>query len=122
MGLLQQIEGLAGLGQGHVDPAQVDPQTGSQVLNTALSGTGFGGLSGLLEHLSASGLGGPVRSWLNPAAPNQPVDPQQIHQAIGGGELQNIAGQLGISPESALQFLAHHLPGAAAQARGPTEH
>jgi uncharacterized protein YidB (DUF937 family) len=63
-----------------------------------------------------------VRSWLNPAAPNQPVDPNQIKQAIGGGELENIAGRLGVSPESALQFLSHHLPNAAAQARGPTQH
>jgi uncharacterized protein YidB (DUF937 family) len=128
MGLLQQIMGLGGLGQGggqgqtQVDPAQVDPQTGSQVLHSALGGTGFGGVTGLLEHLAASGMGGQVRSWLNPAAPNQPVDPNQIKQAIGGGELENIAGRLGVSPESALQFLSHHLPNAAAQARGPTQH
>jgi uncharacterized protein YidB (DUF937 family) len=122
MGLLQQIAGLGGLGQNKVDPAQVDPQTGSQVLHSALSNTGFGGVSGLLEHLSAAGMGGQVRSWLNPSAPNQPVSPDQVKQAIGPGELEKIAGSLGVSPESAMAFIAHHLPGAAAQARGPTQH
>lgn len=122
MGLLQQIEGLCKPGQNQVDPALVDRQTGGQVLHAALADSGFGGLAGLLEDLSASGLGSQVRSWLNPAAPNQPVSPDQVKEAIGPGELEKIAGTLGVSPESALDFIAHHLPNAAAQARGPTEH
>ena len=65
-------------------------------------------------HLSQAGLGPQVASWINPDAKNQPVDAQQVGQAMGGGELANIAASLGVTPQAAAEFLAQHLPGAAA--------
>jgi uncharacterized protein YidB (DUF937 family) len=98
MGLLDQIEGLAG-----------------GKLHEALGETRFGGLDGLLQHLSQSGLGKEVESWLDPQAKNQPVSPDQVHQAIGGGEIEKIAATLGVPSQTVSTVMAKVLPHAAAQ-------
>jgi len=93
MGLFDQIAGLAG-GQ----------------LHSALGQTRFGGLDGLLQHLSQSGLSGEVASWKDPDQPNQPVNADQVGQALGGGELAKIAASLGVQPQIATELLAKLLP------------
>jgi uncharacterized protein YidB (DUF937 family) len=97
MGLLDQIEGFAG-----------------QKLHSLLGGTRFGGMDGLLQHLSQSGLSGEVASWKDPNQSNQPVNPDQLHQALGG-EVEKIAASLGVPPQAATALLAKILPQAAAQ-------
>jgi uncharacterized protein YidB (DUF937 family) len=113
MGLLDNIKGLFGQ-----DVEKTGVELGSQALHSALGDSRFGDLTGLLQHLSDAGLGGQVSSWLNPRAPNQPVSADQIAGAIGGGELSKIGSTLGVSPETASQFIAQHLPNAAAKAAG----
>jgi uncharacterized protein YidB (DUF937 family) len=109
MGLLDQFAGLFGKGLG-----QLGPEVAPQLLQAVTRDSRFGGMGGLLQHLADSGLGGHVDSWTDPDKPSEPVSANQIQQALGGGELANIAGQLGITPEAASQFLAQHLPAAAA--------
>jgi uncharacterized protein YidB (DUF937 family) len=93
MGLFDQIEGFA-----------------SRELHTALGQTRFGGLDGLLQHLSQSGMGGEVASWKDPDQPNQPVSAGQVGQALGGGELAKIAASFGVQPQVATELLAKLLP------------
>jgi uncharacterized protein YidB (DUF937 family) len=100
MGLFDQIESFAG-----------------RELLAALGQSRFGGLSGLLQHLSQSGLGDEVASWRDPQQPNQPVSPHQVGAAVGGEELEKIAASLGVQPQAASALLAKYLPEATSRAQ-----
>ena len=68
-----------------------------------------GGLSGLVNSLQQGGLAEVVNSWVS-TGQNMPVSGQQLASALGGDRLQNIAAQLGVSPEQASGSLADLLP------------
>ena len=79
-----------------------------------------GGLAGMLETLAANGMGEHVSSWLT-NNPNLPVDPQQIHDALGSEQVQQMAASSGLPVGSFLQQLAQHLPAAASEAAGTAQ-
>lgn len=68
-----------------------------------------GGLAGLVQSLQQGGLAEVVSSWVS-TGQNMPVSAQQLASALGGDQLQNIAAQLGVSPEQASGSLADLLP------------
>lgn len=68
-----------------------------------------GGLAGLVQSLQQGGLAEVVSSWVS-TGQNIPVSAQQLASALGGDQLQNIAAQLGVSPEQASGSLADLLP------------
>ena len=68
-----------------------------------------GGLAGLVQSLQQGGLAEVVSSWVS-TGQNMPVSAQQVASALGGDQLQNIAAQLGVSPEQASGSLADFLP------------
>lgn len=68
-----------------------------------------GGLAGLVQSLQQGGLAEVVSSWVS-TGQNMPVSAQQVASALGGDQLQNIAAQLGVSPEQASGSLADLLP------------
>ena len=68
-----------------------------------------GGLAGLVQSLQQGGLAEVVNSWVS-TGQNLPVSAEQLSSALGGGQLQNIAAQLGVSPEQASGSLADLLP------------
>lgn len=68
-----------------------------------------GGLAGLVQSLQQGGLAEVVNSWVS-TGQNMPVSGQQLASALGGDQLQNIAAQLGVSPEQASGSLADLLP------------
>jgi len=68
-----------------------------------------GGVAGIVQKLSAAGLGQHVQSWVGTGA-NLPVTGDQLHQALGSGAIGQIASQLGISPQQASGSLAQLLP------------
>jgi uncharacterized protein YidB (DUF937 family) len=72
------------------------------------AGTGSGG--GLLGALEGAGLGSIVQSWIG-TGQNQPISPDQVQQALGGGHLQELAQAAGISPAEAAGHLSEILPG-----------
>jgi uncharacterized protein YidB (DUF937 family) len=76
-----------------------------------------GGLAGMLETLAANGLGEHVASWLS-NNPNLPISEQQIHDALGSEQVQQLAASTGLPVGSFLQQLAQHLPAAASEAAG----
>lgn len=68
-----------------------------------------GGLSGLVQQLSSSGLGDVVQSWVGTGA-NLPVSPEQISQALGPDILSSLASKVGLSGDSLNGALAQMLP------------
>ncbi|WP_174301427.1 YidB family protein [Caulobacter sp. S45] len=76
-----------------------------------------GGLAGMLETLAANGLGEHVSSWLS-NNPNLPINPQQIHDALGSQQVRQMAASSGLPVGAFLQQLAQHLPQAASEQAG----
>ena len=68
-----------------------------------------GGLQGIVNQLEQQGLGGTVRSWIAEGA-NQPISPDQIHQAFGSDTLKELAAKAGLSPDTLAAKLSQVLP------------
>ena len=75
-----------------------------------LSNQQTGGLQGLVKQFQSSGLGEQVASWISTGT-NLPVSGDQIKKAFSGGQLGQIASQLGVSENDAAGGLANILPG-----------
>jgi len=103
MGLFDQVVGaLAGGetgGQGGL------LQTVMQLINDPK----IGGLQGLVQSFQQGGLGEIVNSWVS-TGQNLPISAEQIQSVLGGSSLQDMAAQLGMSPEQASGNLADMLP------------
>ena len=68
-----------------------------------------GGVQGIVAQLEKQGLGSTVQSWVGTGA-NQPISPDQVHQAFGGGTLAQLAAKAGINPQELAQKLSQVLP------------
>jgi len=68
-----------------------------------------GGLGGLVEKLSQSGLSQQAASWVGTGT-NLPVSANQISQALGSGPLADLASKFGIDPQQLSGSLAQYLP------------
>jgi uncharacterized protein YidB (DUF937 family) len=68
-----------------------------------------GGVQGIVNQLQQQGLGPTVQSWINDG-PNQPMSPNQVHQAFGADAINAIAARLGMNPQELAQKLSHALP------------
>ncbi|MBU6438197.1 MAG: DUF937 domain-containing protein [Betaproteobacteria bacterium] len=68
-----------------------------------------GGLGGLMQQFQQAGLGQQIESWVG-TGQNLPVSADQISQALGSGQLAQIAQQLGVSDGAAAGQLAQVLP------------
>ena len=104
------IGSLLGGAQGQAAGAQAD---GGQA-------PAAGGMAGMLETLAANGLGEHVSSWLS-NNPNLPIHPDQIRDALGSQQVEQMAASSGLPVGSFLQQLAQHLPAAASEAAGTNQ-
>jgi uncharacterized protein YidB (DUF937 family) len=105
MGLLDDLVGQV---QSKLGPNA--PTTHPDLLSTVLQLlNGAGGLQGLLQKFEQAGLGHIVQSWIG-TGQNLPISPQQLQQVLGSGQVQQIAGKLGLSPDVLAQQLSHVLP------------
>ncbi len=68
-----------------------------------------GGLQGLTEKLSNSGMGKQVQSWIG-TGDNEPISGQQVQQAVDPNELHAMAQNAGMSDEEASEQLAQAMP------------
>jgi uncharacterized protein YidB (DUF937 family) len=68
-----------------------------------------GGVQGIVSQLEQQGLGGTVRSWVGDGA-NQPISPDQIHQAFGADTVKALAAKAGLSPDVLAAKLSQVLP------------
>lgn len=107
MGLLDSVVGALAGGQSGSD----NPLLGivMQLLNKQP-----GGLGGLVQSFQQGGLGEIVNSWVS-TGHNLPISAEQLQSVLGSGQLQQIAAQLGVSPEQASGSLADLLPRAVDQ-------
>ena len=92
-------------------------QQGAATQDGSAQAPAAGGLGGMLETLAANGLGEHVSSWLS-NNPNLPINPQQIHDALGSQQVQQMAASSGLPVGAFLQQLAQHLPQAASEQAG----
>lgn len=67
------------------------------------------GLKGVVDRLSASGLGEQVKSWVGTGA-NLPVSADQIKQALGSDQIERLALKTKLSVEEVTSHLAAALP------------
>jgi uncharacterized protein YidB (DUF937 family) len=102
MGLFDSVVGALAGGQGGGNSGLMDVVM--QLINSQP-----GGLGGLVQSFQQGGLGDIVNSWVS-TGQNLPVSAEQLQSVLGGGALQNIAAQLGVSPEQASGSLAELLP------------
>lgn len=102
MGLLDSVVGALAGGQGGGNNALLDVVM--QLINQQP-----GGLAGLVQSFQQGGLGDIVNSWVS-TGQNLPVSGEQLQAVLGGGTLQNIAAQLGVSNGEAAGGLASILP------------
>src|SRR5574343_513182 len=103
MGLLDSVVGALGGGQSAGGNGLLE--VAMQLLNNPQTG----GLAGLVNAFQQGGLGEVVNSWVS-TGQNLPVSPEQVQSALGNSSLQDIAAQLGVSPEQASGSLAELLP------------
>src|SRR5271154_1994383 len=68
-----------------------------------------GGIQGIVSQLEQQGLGGTVRSWVGTGA-NQPITPDQIHQAFGSDTVKQLAAKMGLHPDELAAKLSSVLP------------
>lgn len=68
-----------------------------------------GGVQGIVTQLEQQGLGATVRSWIGTGA-NQPISPDQIHQAFGSDVISQLAAKVGLSPDVLAGKLSQFLP------------
>jgi uncharacterized protein YidB (DUF937 family) len=68
-----------------------------------------GGVSGIVNQLQQQGLGATVNSWIGTGA-NQPISPDQVHQAFGPEVIGELAAKAGMTPQELAQKLAQVLP------------
>ena len=72
-------------------------------------GAATGGLGDLVEHFRKSGLGKQADSWVA-TGQNEPVDEDQMGQALGPDLLDTLAQQTGLSRAELLKRLSAVLP------------
>ncbi len=106
MGLFDNIAGEAIgklTGQGGGSSGLLDGVMGLLGNNQA------GGIAGLVQSFKDKGLGDIVSSWVGTGS-NLPISPEQIQQALGAEQVQQLAGKAGVSAETASANLAELLP------------
>ena len=54
-------------------------------------------------------MGGTVRSWVGTGA-NQPLSPDQVHQAFGSDTVKELAAKVGLTPQDLAAKLSAILP------------
>lgn len=69
----------------------------------------MGGVQGLLKHFEQAGLGNVVQSWLG-TGQNQPINGEQVTNALGLTNVEQVARQAGMSTPDAANGLAQLLP------------
>lgn len=79
------------------------------MLSGLISNQQAGGLRGLIEKISASGLGEQAASWVS-TRENLPVSGEQIQAALGSAFVQDIATKMGVDTDQIAGSLAVLLP------------
>lgn len=113
MGLLDQVIGaVEGQSDQHKNVAVsvFEMLGGSQAAPGGTAAAAGGGLTGLVEQMTANGLGHIVQSWIGKGA-NLPISADQIKAVLGSEALQGLAAKAGVHVDTLAPILAQLLPG-----------
>ena len=70
----------------------------------------LGGLGSLVERFQQNGHGDVINSWVG-SGQNQPITPDQLHQALGPDAVNNLSRMTGVSSQDLVSELSRVLPG-----------
>lgn len=70
---------------------------------------GGSGLGGLAQQFQQAGLGEQLQSWIG-TGQNMPISPDQLSQAFGKGQLQELAAKSGLGVDQVSGGLSQMLP------------
>jgi uncharacterized protein YidB (DUF937 family) len=102
MGILDTLGSALGSGKGNQQNDVV-----STIMN--LIGQQKGGLNGLVEQFTSKGLGDVISSWVG-TGKNQPINSNQLTNALGSNTIKNIASKLGMDTGTVTSQLSNLLP------------
>jgi len=111
MGLLDTVIGALGQGGGggHNPQAALINAVIGMLGQGGAQGGGLGGLAGLVARMQQGGLGEVADSWVG-TGQNLPISPDQLGSVLGGENIGNLAGQLGMNQGDLLGQLTQVLP------------
>jgi uncharacterized protein YidB (DUF937 family) len=70
-----------------------------------------GGIDGLVQKFEKAGLGNVAKSWVSTGS-NQSVSPEQVKEALGPQQVEQVANEAGVSTDEAAAGLSKVLPDA----------
>jgi uncharacterized protein YidB (DUF937 family) len=115
MGLLDSVIGALGQSQG-VGGVSGGPGGQAELISAVIGMLGqgggqggLGGLAGLVAKMQQGGLGDVAASWVG-TGQNQPIQPDQLGQVLGGDMLGQLGQQLGMNQGDLLGQLSQMLP------------
>ena len=109
--MLRGIGQSAPTGAGQSGISGLLGQLGRTLGGGSVGGLLSGGLSELLERFNQAGHGETAQSWVG-TGPNKPVTAPQLEQTIGPEVLETLSKQTGLSREELLARLSRELPDA----------
>jgi len=105
MGLLDNLLKIAG---SKVTAAAGNQNTIGSVFDM-LNSSHIGGVEGLMEKLSGSGLGKIGDSWIS-TGKNKSISATQLQKVLGSDVIEKLAAKLGITNKAAVSMLVQYLP------------
>ena len=111
MGLLDDVLGMAGMGNSTQSPQQAGAL--SMILNF-INSPQVGGIAGLQKMFQGQGLGSIVASWIS-TGQNLPISADQLQSALPSGLLQNMAGKSGMDVSQLSSMFSQLMPHAVDQ-------
>jgi uncharacterized protein YidB (DUF937 family) len=112
MGLLDTILGVLKTQASTTNAANTTGGADNNILEAVIgmiSNPESGGLSGLVEKISAGGLGEQVASWIS-TGENLPISAEQIQAVLGSSVVQDLATRFGINTNDVAGTLSSLLP------------
>jgi uncharacterized protein YidB (DUF937 family) len=88
---------------------QTEPSALPQLLGPVLKQSSIRDLQGVVDRLEQNGLGDRVWEWANHQS-GTGLSPSEVEAALGSKAVDQLAGTLGLSTDSALSLLASSLP------------
>ena len=86
------------------------PSGGGQPQSGQPQGGLLGGLAGLVQQFQQNGHGDTINTWIG-SGQNQPITPDQLHQALGPDAVSNLSQLTGVASNDLIPELARVLPG-----------
>jgi uncharacterized protein YidB (DUF937 family) len=102
------LDGIATIADSLLSGSDKQKQLTSAVLSR-ISDPATGGLLGLVNTLRQLGLDDVVSSWIS-TGENKPISPEQVQNALGEGQINQMAQNMGVSHQEVSTGLAGLLP------------